>query len=251
MKIRKLRPLLLTVMSLMTVTGVSAYNFLFIGDSITDGNWGNPKGWPCPSENRNSADRNHVYGHGYAEMSIGRLASQNPDTTVRYYNRGISGNTLPQMAERWEKDAMSLNPDLISILIGTNDVQAALKRGETIDYTAWEATLDSLLTLSRERNPQVRLMLGTPFTARVGKVGASPAYEDGLEMTHRLAEVIRRVAARHGATLVPFDVLVEKLTSDTSAVPPSYWIWDGIHPTTPCHTLMSDLWLEKYAAESE
>lgn len=239
--------MLFVALSLLTVTAGSAYNFLFIGDSITDGNWGSPKGWPCPSEKRNNADLNHVYGHGYAEMTIGRLASQHPDTTVHYYNRGISGNTLPQMAERWEKDAMSLNPDLISILIGTNDVHAALKRGETIDYAAWEAKLDSLLTMTRKRNPNVRLMLGTPFTARVGKVGASPTYNDGLEMTRQLATVIRRVAERHGATLVPFDELVESLTSDTIQVPPSYWLWDGIHPTTQCHTLMSDLWLEKYA----
>lgn len=240
---------LLAGLSLLAVTAGSAYNYLFIGDSITDGNWGSPKGWPCPSEKRNKADQNHVYGHGYAEMTIGVLALERPDTTVRYYNRGISGNTLAQMAARWDEDALALHPDLVSILIGTNDVHEALKRGVTIDYDAWESRLDSLLTLTKEQNPDVRIMLGTPFTARVGKVGASPDYERGLEMTRRLAGVVRKVASRHGATLVPYDELIEKLTADTTQVPPAYWLWDGIHPTTQCHALMSRLWLEKYSGQ--
>ena len=38
---------------------------LFIGDSITDGAWGNSKVWNTPSAQRNHNDMNHIYGHGY------------------------------------------------------------------------------------------------------------------------------------------------------------------------------------------
>lgn len=242
-----LRNAAVAAMSLLALTSAASYNYLFIGDSITDGNWGSPKGWPCPSENRNTADFNHIYGHGYAEMTIGRLASENPDTATHYYNRGISGNTLPQMAARWDKDAMSLNPDVISILIGTNDVHAALKHGGVLDYAAWENTLDSLLIVSRHRNPDVKLILGTPFTAKAGKVWEKADYDTALAMTRRLAEIVRSVAGRHGATVVPYDELLEKTTADNPQVPASYWLWDGIHPTTQFHALMSQLWLERYA----
>lgn len=246
-----LRKAAAAAMSLLALTSAASYNYLFIGDSITDGNWGSPKGWPCPSERRNSADLNHVYGHGYAEMTIGRLASENPDTAVHYYNRGISGNTLPQMAERWDKDAMALNPDVISILIGTNDVHMALKHGGTLDYAAWEKTLDSLFTVTRSKNPEVRLILGTPFTAKAGKVRETADYDTAREMTRRLAEIIRTVARRHDATIVPYDELLEKTTAGNPQVPASYWLWDGIHPTTQFHALMSQLWLERYAGNKD
>lgn len=246
---KNLRRLLLAGLSMLAVSAGGAYNYLFIGDSITDGNWGSPKGWPCPSEKRNTADQNHIYGHGYAEMTIGVLASENPDTAVRYFNRGISGNTLSQMADRWDKDALALDPDLVSVLIGINDVHEALKKGEEIDYSAWESKLDSLLTITQERKPDVRIMLGTPFTARVGKVGASSDYGRGIEMTRKLADIVRKVGARHGAAIVSYDELIGKLTADTTHVPASYWLWDGIHPTTQCHALMSRLWLEKYAEQ--
>ena len=38
---------------------------LFIGDSITDGNWGNSDGSAQPSSVRNHWDMNHIYGSGY------------------------------------------------------------------------------------------------------------------------------------------------------------------------------------------
>ena len=37
------------------------------------------------------------------------------------YNRGISGNKVYQLAERWQKDCLDLKPDILSILIGIND----------------------------------------------------------------------------------------------------------------------------------
>lgn len=38
---------------------------LFIGDSITDGNWGNACGMPKPTAERSLWDMNHIYGSGY------------------------------------------------------------------------------------------------------------------------------------------------------------------------------------------
>lgn len=217
---------------------------VFAGDSITDGNWGQPEGWPCPTEKRNEWDKNHAYGHGYAEMVIGELSATHRDGSTAYYNRGISGNTLAQLAERWDRDVMALEPTLVSVLIGTNDVHYALERGERqIDYAGWGRMLDSLLTLTQERLPGVRLVVGTPFTAKSGNPGRSADYAAREEMTLKLDSVVTEVGTRRGATVVDFGALVRELTSDTTTVTADYWIWDGVHPTTALHHLMAKEWL--------
>lgn len=239
--------LMLTATSLIEGGGRT---IVFTGDSITDGNWGQPEGWPCHTEKRNEWDRNHVYGHGYAEMVIGELSATEPDASNHYYNRGISGNTLAQLAERWDRDVMALEPTVVSVLIGTNDVHYALERGETtLDYEGWEATLDSLVAVTQERRPGVRVILGTPFTAKSGNPGRSADYAARAEMTLRLDSIVEAVGKRRGATVVDFGLMVRNLTDDTTAVTADYWIWDGVHPTTALHNLMAKEWLKKFRGE--
>jgi hypothetical protein len=59
--------------------------FLFHGDSITDGNRG-----------RNT-DPNHIMGHGYAFAIASRVGADFPASGFTFYNRGISGNTVPDL----------------------------------------------------------------------------------------------------------------------------------------------------------
>ena len=58
---------------------------LFIGDSITDGNWGSPSTYPCSSDQRNKTDLNHVLGHGFVEMTAGYFMGEYPDSNY-YFN---------------------------------------------------------------------------------------------------------------------------------------------------------------------
>ena len=83
---------------------------LFQGDSITDGNRG-----------RCYSDLNHIMGHGYAFSVASRLGCDFPERNLKFINRGISGNKVTDLAKRWKEDALDLNPDVLSILIGVND----------------------------------------------------------------------------------------------------------------------------------
>lgn len=241
--------LMLTASGIMDAGGRT---IVFAGDSITDGNWGQPEGWPCPTEKRNEWDKNHVYGHGFAEMVIGELSATEPDASNRYYNRGISGNTLAQLAERWDRDVLAKDPTVVSVLIGTNDVHYALERGETsLDYAGWGAMLDSLVSLTQERLPGVRVILCTPFTVKSGNPGQAADYGTRAEMTLKLDSIVESVGVRRGATVVDFGGMVRKLTADTTAVEADYWIWDGVHPTTALHNLMAKEWLKKFRGCTE
>lgn len=141
--------------------------FLFIGDSITDGNWGSPNKYPCSTEERNLYDRNHLLGHGYAEMTAGYFMGEYPDSGFYFINRGICGETLGQIASRWQKDAIDHHPNVISLLCGTNDIHYWLEKNPTsieeFDFVTYRTTLDSLLGVTKSSLPDSEILLCTPF----------------------------------------------------------------------------------------
>lgn len=96
---------------------------LFIGDSITDGNWGNACGMPKPTAERSLWDMNHIYGSGYMYLCASHYQGDFPEKEYAFFNRGISGNTLRDLEKRWEEDVIGMKPDVLSVLVGTNDVQ--------------------------------------------------------------------------------------------------------------------------------
>ena len=217
---------------------------LFIGDSITDGAWGNSKVWNTPSEERNHSDMNHIYGHGYMMICASHYQGLYPQDEYVFWNRGISGNTLDDLSARWQKDAISLNPDVVSILIGTNDVDKALRKGNTIDVDVWKAQYKALLDSTLSINPEVRFILCTPFVAKAGRMADTSDYNERELMISSLQIAIASIAQEYNAVLVPFDILVrDKITSNPD-IPASYWIWDGIHPTPAMHYLMAQMWID-------
>lgn len=216
---------------------------LFIGDSITDGAWGNSKVWNTPSEERNQTDMNHIYGHGYMMICAAHYQGLYPAQDFTFWNRGISGNTLADITARWDKDALALQPDVISLLVGTNDVERALNQGRVIDPSEWEQQLRSLLDRARQANPSVQFLLCTPFVAKAGQRAEASNYPQREQMIASLTAVIDAVAQQYQAIVVPFHSLVAQTISNNPSQPVSYWIWDGIHPTSAMHYLMAQQWI--------
>ena len=86
---------------------------LFQGDSITDGN--------RYKSQASEWDKNHQIGHSYAYIVTGILGAAFPERHYEFINRGVSGNRTENLLARWEEDALALNPDVLSILVGIND----------------------------------------------------------------------------------------------------------------------------------
>ncbi|MCM1078333.1 MAG: SGNH/GDSL hydrolase family protein [Bacteroidales bacterium] len=217
--------------------------FLFIGDSITDGGWGRSGGSMTPSDKRNHKDLNHIYGHSFMMLCAARWQSDYPEVETQFFNRGISGNALQDLKERWEKDALSLRPDVVTILVGTNDVSLYLEGKAPLDFSCWEADYRELLSRLREKNPDVQLILCTPFVAKAGKTGTAEDYARRKALVGQCAQTVRKIASDSGALLLDYEEMFDSLTRKN----PSYWVWDGIHPTAAGHQRMADLWLSEYA----
>ena len=200
---------------------------LFQGDSITDA--GRARDVAEPNDAR-------ALGHGYASLAAAALMIDAAPEGVAVFNRGISGHKVFQLAERWDADCIELAPDVVSILIGVNDVWH--KRNGRYDGTVeiYERDYDALLARTRAALPDATLVVCEPFVLRCGAVDDSwfPEF-DG----YRAAA--RRVAEKHGAVFVPFHSMFEDALQHA---PPEHWAKDGVHPTRAGAALMAKTWLE-------
>lgn len=203
---------------------------LFQGNSITDS--GRTRG-------NTAANQPAALGNGYPRIVTSRLLSDRPDSGLQCFNRGISGNKVPQLAARWQQDALDLKPSVISILIGVNDMWHGLNGNYKGTVDTYEQGFHDLLDRTRRALPSVRLVICEPFVLKVGAINASwfPAF-DG----YRAAAC--RQAGIFDAAFVPFQ---EVLTRALDDAPASYWLPDGVHPSMPGHQRMADAWLDTIA----
>lgn len=207
---------------------LNGLTFLFQGDSITDGN-----------RSRNN-DPNHIMGHGYAFSIASRLGADFPDKKLKFLNKGISGNKITDLAKRWQPDALDLNPDLVSILIGVNDTASVVKQRENpVNSELFEQTYITLLDETKEKFPKVLFVLGEPFILPVGATNNWELWEADIA---KRRTVVQNIAKRYSAILIGyqdmFDAAIKKAV-------PEYWIWDGIHPTVAGHELMAREWIKQ------
>lgn len=203
--------------------------FLFQGDSITDGKRG-----------RNN-DPNHIMGHGYAYSIASRIGADFPQNNFHFYNKGISGNTITDLQQRWQTDTLDLQPDVLSILIGINDVDQYMHApSKALNATQFESVYRDILRQSKQHHPTTLFVLGIPFVYPVGK--RKENFETWKREVDKRTTVVRNLAIEFDAVLVDYPSVLDQAMQNTSE---AYWIWDGIHPTVFAHELMAREWIKQ------
>jgi lysophospholipase L1-like esterase len=198
---------------------------LFQGDSITD--CGRDRNSPAPNQAG-------ALGNGYPLLVAAAVLATKPADGLQFFNRGISGNKVPDLEQRWQRDALDFKPDVLSILIGVNDFWHKLDHGYTGTVQDYEQQYAALLDATRRALPRVRLIVLEPFVLRTGAVGARwfPEFDQ-----RRAAAA--RVAAQAKATFVPLQAVFDSRVKST---PPEYWAADGVHPTPAGHGVIAEQW---------
>jgi lysophospholipase L1-like esterase len=169
-----------------------------------------------------------------------------PDAQLDFYNRGNSGNKVADLRQRWQVDAIDMKPDVLTILIGTNDVGIGLTKPERkVTPAAFEADYRAILDASRKANPDLRLVLMEPFILQSGKLKDQQAYKVRREATDKLRAVVAKLAKEYDAVPIKtqdiFDAAARAVTAEQ-------WMWDGIHPLPQGHELIARHWLQAVSA---
>jgi len=201
---------------------------LFQGDSITD----------C-GRARDVAEPNRAaaLGTGYPLLITASLLAEHPDRGYAFLNRGVSGNRVPDLQARWQHDTLDLQPAVLSILIGVNDLWHKIMGQSTGTVAEYEDGYGALLAQTRAALPGVRLVVLEPFVLRTGAV--TDAWFPEFDERRAAAQ---RVAHAAGATFVPLHAMFERLAR---RAPPAYWAADGVHPTPAGHGAIARLWLDR------
>jgi lysophospholipase L1-like esterase len=203
---------------------------LFQGDSITDG-----------GRQRTGSDYNHIMGQDYAYIIAAAVGAEHPELDLNFINRGISGNTVLDLAARWQDDTLSIKPNFLSILIGINDTIHAGDRAESVEQ--YKDTYDKLLATTIAALPNTKIVLGEPFVLPVGKY--KDDYATMLAQVKLRQAVVFELGTKYHLPVVRYQDALDRACKTS---PPNHWSWDGIHPTYAGHGLMVQEWLKTVAA---
>lgn len=194
---------------------------LFIGDSVTDCGRLRPVG-------RGSRE---ALGQGYVAGVDSLLAKVHPRRPVRITNMGISGNTVRDLAKRWEKDVLELEPEWLVVMIGINDVWRQfeeVKRHGAVMPDDFELTYEMLI---RRTLPILKgLVLMTPYCVQANRADPMRRKMDVYGL------IVKELARRHDALLVDtqaaFDRVLKRLNFELLAP-------DRVHPTGIGHDVLA------------
>ena len=200
-----------------------AATIVFIGDSITD------------AGRREDPEK---LGNGYVRIIAAELAAQGDARAI--VNTGVSGDRAVDLLARWDDDALSYEPELLSIYVGINDTWRRYDSGDPTSAEHFAATYRVLLEAAQTRFAP-RLILLEPFVLPV--TGEQKHW--GSEDLDAKRAVVAELAAEYGAAFVPLQSLLTDAAAQNGGA--DSIAEDGVHPTALGSTLIAGAWLSAEA----
>jgi len=193
---------------------------LFIGDSITD----------C---GRRAAER--PLGSGYVRMFTEMATARWPERRISYINKGIGGNRITDLKNRWHDDVLYHRPDRLSVKIGINDLHSTLRNAEdAVTPEIFAEVYDELLLLT-QKELECPVVLLTPFYISTDRDGNSFRSEV-LDLLPSYIDTVEQMADRYDTLLVNlheiFQEQLEYRDADTFCPEP-------VHPNHTGHMVMA------------
>ncbi|MGO4291371.1 SGNH/GDSL hydrolase family protein [Chitinophaga sp. RAB17] len=201
---------------------------LFQGDSITDAG---------RKRDNDQPNTGAALGGGYALMAASDLLLKNADKNLKVYNKGISGNKVFQLADRWDIDCLVIKPDVLSILVGVNDFWHTLNGNYKGTIQTYKEDYDKLLRHTKEQLPDVQLIIGEPFAV----TGVKAVDEKWYPAFDEYRAAARALADKYEAVFIPYQSVFDKAQKSAPGV---YWTADGVHPSVAGAQLMAEAWLQ-------
>jgi len=180
---------------------------LFQGDSITDA----------------GRDRNnyHDLGRGYPKYAAEYIKEMFPEKEFEFIDLGIGGDQTKSLVARLERDFIDIDPDIVSILIGINDVWHHASDRSWLTEEYFENNYRTILTAIKEKT-HAKIVMMEPFLIPVSD---KLFFREDLDPK---IQIIRRLAMEFADVYIPCDGL---LASEFLKTAPTEIAADGVHPT--------------------
>ena len=213
---------------------------VFWGDSITD----------SLRDQKQEIDKcgyTRAMGSGYVRLIESALGLDYPQQ-YEVINRGISGNRIVDLYARIKADMINLKPDVISILIGINDVGHEYAHNNGVDAAKFEMVYDWMIQELKQALPNVQILIMEPFLLPGSSTITTEDRPDRWEFfsteTLLRQQAAKRIAEKHGLLFVPLQETFQQVDASTQTM--GYWLGDGVHPNGCGHELIKRKWLEVF-----
>lgn len=202
---------------------------LFYGDSITDA-----------GRNREAQiGALDSYGLGYARSVAGALIARNPKA-ITVINRGISGNRIVDLYARVKSDLWNHEPDVLSILIGINDIWHEIAGNNGVELDRFEKVYRMLIEDTLARLPNVKIILCEPFVLE--SCATSENMQRFLEVKE-YAKVVKKLAEEYNLFFLPLQEDFDKMAKEYGV---EYYLSDGVHPNIAGAELIANKWIKLF-----
>ncbi len=196
--------------------------FLFQGDSITDAG-------------RDSYENPEALGTGFPRLIASDLMFEHAD--YEFLNTGINGSRVVDLLARWKKDCLNLKPDVLTILIGVNDVWHELGNQRGVDAELFERVYDILLEETVKALPNTKLILMGAYVTH--GTATDSAWEQFSSEVSKRRESAGRLAEKYGCRYIDLQEVFDRAQEKA---PVEHWTGDGVHPTIAGHKLIALAW---------
>lgn len=194
---------------------------ILIGDSITEDNrFADPDG----------------LGRGYVRLIHDYLLARRPDLDLTIQNKGVSGNRVVDLYERWRRDVLDEQPDWVSISIGVNDAWRQLSSPDErqVYPDEFEEIYRKILRMTREEINAGLIIMGPTIIVEDSQSEGNRILQDYVRLTKQLSE---EFAAIH----IPMNDIFNRYIYEN----PAYSLTvDGVHMNPLGRMLMATSWLE-------
>ncbi len=207
--------------------------FLFQGDSITDA----------------GRRRDEIGGgsYGYPTFVAGMLGAKYPNA-FKFVNKGVSGDRSVDMLARAKRDTVNFKPDILTVLIGVNDVWHELQDNDMnrngIDADTYFTYYDMFVSYVRKMCPQTKIFILEPFVLKA--CATERCWNVFSREVAKRAEKAHELAEKYGIIFVPLQKTFDEL-SETA--PASHWLEDGVHPAAAGHCVIAQKIVEAVECE--
>ncbi len=200
----------------------SGQKILFIGDSITD----------C---GRRGADA--PLGSGYVKLFADMLTIRHPRRAITVINKGIGGDVVTGLRDRWNDDVIRNGPDWLSIKIGINDLGRTLRQSpEPVPPQLYHEAYEDVIQRSRDALPNCKLLLIDPFYISSDRASSS-FWAAVLKLLPEYLRIVEELSKNYGTLHVKTHALFQRLLRTHE---PDTFCPEPVHPNLTGHMVIAD-----------